>query len=42
MRLLNHRRIEEENLNIVKYLEAQKSSYSNEKIRKDYAETRRL
>lgn len=42
MRLLNHKRIEEENKEILKFLEAQKSSYPLKKIEKDYAETRRL
>jgi hypothetical protein len=42
MRLLNNRKIEEENKNILKYLDAQKSSYPLKKIEKDYAETRRL
>ena len=42
MRLLNHKKIEEENKNIQKYLESQKSSYPVEKFQKEYAETRRL
>jgi hypothetical protein len=42
MRHIAHRRLEEENAKIAKYIDQQKSSYPLERIQKDYAETRRL
>lgn len=42
MRHLHHRRLEEQNEKVAKYIDEQKTCYPRERFSKDYAETRRL